>query len=38
MVVRALPKEIVRRVIDNSISTELGGLRQKITVVFTDVQ
>jgi adenylate cyclase len=28
----------VRRVIDNSISTELGGVRQEITVVFTDVQ
>jgi adenylate cyclase len=33
-----VPKEIVRRVIDNSISTELGGIRQEITVVFTDVQ
>ena len=35
---RFVPKEIVRRVIDNSISTELGGLRQEITVVFTDVR
>ena len=35
---RFVPKEIVRRVIDNSISTELGGVRQEITVVFTDVQ
>jgi adenylate cyclase len=35
---RFVPKEIVRRVIDNSISTELGGVRQQITVVFTDVR
>jgi adenylate cyclase len=35
---RFVPKEIVRRVIDNSISTELGGARQEITVVFTDVR
>jgi adenylate cyclase len=35
---RFVPKEIVRRVIDNSISTELGGGRQEITVVFTDVR
>jgi len=35
---RFVPKEIVRRVIDSSISTELGGVRQEITVVFTDVQ
>jgi adenylate cyclase len=35
---RFVPKEIVRRVIDNSISTELGGLRQEIVVVFTDVR
>ena len=35
---RFVPKEIVRRVIDNSISTELGGVRQEITVVFTDVR
>ena len=33
-----VPKELVRRVIDNSISTELGGVREEITVVFTDVQ
>ena len=33
-----VPKEIVRRVIDNSISTELGGVREEITVVFTDVR
>jgi adenylate cyclase len=35
---RFVPKEIVRRVIDNSISTELGGVREEITVVFTDVR
>jgi adenylate cyclase len=33
-----VPKEIVRRVIDNSISTRLGGTKQEITLVFTDVQ
>jgi hypothetical protein len=31
-------EEIVRRIVDNSISTELGGIRQEISVVFTDVQ
>ena len=33
-----VPKEIVQRVVDNSISTELGGVREEITVVFTDVR
>jgi adenylate cyclase len=33
-----VPKELVRRVVDNSISTELGGVRQEITVLFTDVR
>jgi adenylate cyclase len=33
-----VPKELVQRVIDNSISTELGGLREEISVVFTDVR
>jgi adenylate cyclase len=33
-----VPKEIVQRIIDNSISTELGGDREEITVVFTDVR
>ena len=33
-----VPKEIVRGLIDNSISTELGGDREEITVVFTDVR
>ncbi len=35
---RFVPKEIVRRVLDNSISTELGGVREEITVAFTDVR
>src|SRR5450631_3363781 len=35
---RFIPKELVQRVIDNSISTELGGVREEITVVFTDVR
>jgi adenylate cyclase len=33
-----VPKEIVRGVIDNSISTRLGGVKQEITLVFTDVR
>src|SRR3954471_20153228 len=33
-----VPKEIVRGLIDNSISTRLGGAKQDITLVFTDVQ
>jgi adenylate cyclase len=33
-----VPKELVQRLIDNSISTELGGVREEITVVFTDVR
>ncbi len=33
-----VPKEIVRGLIDNSISTELGGAKQDITLIFTDVQ
>lgn len=35
---RFVPKEIVRGVMDNSISTELGGVREEVTVVFTDVK
>jgi adenylate cyclase len=35
---RFVPKELVRGVVDNSISTELGGVRAEITVVFTDVR
>src|SRR5215470_11303423 len=33
-----VPRELVQRVVDNSISTELGGAREEITVVFTDVR
>jgi adenylate cyclase len=32
-----VPKDIVRGIIDASISTELGGVRQEITILFTDV-
>jgi adenylate cyclase len=35
---RFVPKEIVQRIVDSSISTELGGVREEITVVFTDVR
>src|SRR4051812_17915431 len=35
---RFVPKEIVRGVIDGAISAELGGIRQEVTVLFTDVQ
>lgn len=35
---RFVPKELVQRVVDNSISTELGGVREEISVVFTDVR
>jgi adenylate cyclase len=35
---RLAPREIVRGVLDNSISTELGGTRQEITAFFTDVR
>ncbi len=35
---RLAPREIVRGVLDNSISTELGGTRQEITTLFTDVR
>jgi adenylate cyclase len=35
---RLAPREIVRRVMDGTISTELGGSRQEITAFFTDVQ
>jgi adenylate cyclase len=33
-----VPKEIVRGLIDNSISTRLGGVKRDLTLVFTDVQ
>ncbi|HEV2157875.1 adenylate/guanylate cyclase domain-containing protein [Bradyrhizobium sp.] len=35
---RLAPRAIVRGVLDNSISTELGGVRQEITALFTDVR
>ena len=35
---RLAPREIVRGVLDDSISTELGGSRQEVTALFTDVR
>ena len=35
---RFVPKDIVRGIMDGSISTELGGARQEVTILFTDVQ
>jgi adenylate cyclase len=35
---RFVPRELVRRVVDSSISTELGGVRHEITILFTDVR
>ena len=32
-----VPKEIVKGVIDGSITTRLGGVRQEVTILFTDV-
>jgi adenylate cyclase len=34
---RFVPKDIVKGIMDGSISTELGGARQEVTVLFTDV-
>jgi adenylate cyclase len=34
---RFVPKDIVKGIIDGSISTELGGVRQEVTILFTDV-
>jgi adenylate cyclase len=34
---RFVPKDIVKGIIDNSVSTELGGVRRQVTVLFTDV-
>ena len=34
---RFVPKDIVKGIIDSSISTELGGMRQEVTILFTDV-
>jgi adenylate cyclase len=33
-----VPKDLVQQIINNSISTDLGGVRGEITVVFTDVR
>jgi len=33
-----VPKEIVKGIIDGSISTDLGGIRQEIAILFTDVR
>jgi adenylate cyclase len=34
---RFVPKDIVRGIVDGSISPELGGMRREVTVLFTDV-
>jgi len=34
---RFVPKDIVKGIIDGSISTELGGMRREVTILFTDV-
>ena len=34
---RFVPKDIVSGIIDGSISTELHGVRQEVTILFTDV-
>jgi adenylate cyclase len=34
---RFVPKDIVKGIIDGSISTELGGARREVTILFTDV-
>lgn len=33
-----VPKKLVQRLIDSSMATELGGVREEITVLFTDVR
>ncbi len=33
-----VPKEIVKGIIDGSISSELGGVRQEVAILFTDVR
>ena len=35
---RFVPKEIVKGIIGGSISTELGGVRQEVAILFTDVR
>ena len=34
---RFVPKDIVRGIVDGSISTELGGMKREVTILFTDV-
>jgi adenylate cyclase len=34
---RFVPRDIVKGIIDDSISTELGGVRQEVTILFTDI-
>lgn len=34
---RFVPRDIVKGIIDTSISTELGGARRELTILFTDV-
>jgi adenylate cyclase len=34
---RFVPRDIVKGIIDNSISTELGGARREVTILFTDI-
>jgi adenylate cyclase len=34
---RFVPKDIVKGIIDSSISIELGGVKQELTILFTDV-
>jgi adenylate cyclase len=34
---RFVPKDIVQGIVDGSVSTELHGVRQEVTILFTDV-
>ena len=34
---RFVPEDIVKEIVDGSISTELGGVRREVTILFTDV-
>jgi adenylate cyclase len=34
---RFVPEDVVKGIVDGSISTELGGARQQVTILFTDV-
>ena len=35
---RFVPRDIVKGILDGSISTKLGGLRREVTILFTDVE